>query len=607
MTLKRHLIYLLLITTLISFVTQAFYFVFIFNDRIEDARDTSFSVLRQTDVLLNQSLSQVKHVAKSVSDSEDFQNYLLYKNGGSGESLSVQVGRMGYLKNFLRGLVTSNDAIYDIILADLKDGILSYSMRFNYTNYKYLQETYSLYGLTSPVYISEPRTTSGTSSPVSALAYVLPVRHTTGMFSERNNLLGYCIILVSQGALQSIVDNTSIGNSYTAIVNASGSAIVENMSSVLDASAFPPVEMLIQNTEALSQDEIAPILYENIRYYTNIRKSSETGWYTINLFPESVLYENVGTLIPLALLLALVNLIAIVIIAGGMLRSIYRQIKSIIASLKCVSETSGKHRLPGSPHKEFDQISTAVNNMLDSLDQANSQILAMQNRLYETELLQKQSDLKALQSQINPHFLFNTLECIRSIASLRGAAEITDLASCMAGIFRYSISGGIESTVKAECDCVKDYFTILSIRHPDRFSMNMQINENLYPLKIVKMSLQPLMENTVKHALEATEDALSIELKGWTEGDKLYLTFSDDGSGMPEERLKEVRRKLTENTSSSQDDKSTGIGLTNINQRIRLYYGPDYGLDITSAPGKGTTVTLTLPLLNNNASSSNAQ
>jgi len=287
-----------------------------------------------------------------------------------------------------------------------------------------------------------------------------------------------------------------------------------------------------------------------------------------------------------------------------MVRSVYSQIKSIIGSLKCVSKTQGKHRLPRGSQQEFDQISMAVNTMLDDLDQANQHILQIQNQLYETELPQKQSDLKALQSQINPHFLFNTLECIRSIASLNGTAAISNLASCMANIFRYSISGGIESTVQAECDCVTDYFTILSIRHPDRFSMNLQVDPALYPCRMLKMNLQPLIENTIKHALEATEDDLSIELKGWAADDRLYLTFSDNGSGMSGARLLEVRKTLEENApASTHDSRHGGIGLSNINQRIRLYYGPEYGLKISSAPSRGTTVTLTLPLLQADISS----
>lgn len=597
MTLKRHLVLLLVVTTLISLIVQGFYFLFIYNQRINEARNASFAVLRQTDLMLDDAMGQVSLVGQTVATSSDLQSYLLYKKGISGEALDKQIIRLGYLRSFLRSLVSTNDVVADVIIADVQDGLLSYSGNFSFAGYHAIKSNMNLMECEAPFFVSLPETELTEVFPSCAFVQVLPINHTAGLFSQRNDRLGYGIVAVRQSALQSIIDHSAGSSSYVAIADAGGQIIVESAAAPL-SSIFPSVEELISRSAQFSESDIIPIKHNGVKYFASIHQNAEIGWYTISLFPESVLYKNTGTLIPFGLLLALINLLCVFFIGGGMVRSSYKQIKNIIESLKYVNTSQGKYRLQRSSHLEFNQISTAINTMLDGIDDANQQILQFQSQLYENKLLQQQIELKALQSQINPHFLFNTLECIRSIARLRGVDEISVLTSSMANIFRYSISDNIESTVQAECDCITDYFSILSIRHPDKFKMELNVDEALYPCHILKMCLQPLMENTIKHAMEETEDSIMIRVSSSREEDHFLLTFHDSGTGISPQRLEEVRQGLLQTpVSRAPASGYTGVGLSNINARLKLYYGPAYGLTIDSPPMQGTTITLRLPLI----------
>jgi two-component system sensor histidine kinase YesM len=223
----------------------------------------------------------------------------------------------------------------------------------------------------------------------------------------------------------------------------------------------------------------------------------------------------------------------------------------------------------------------------------------MQSQLYEKELMQKETEMLTLQSQINPHFLYNTLECIRAIAVIHKISEIPIITTSMAKIFRYSIKGGMYATIKKELECVNDYYKIIAIRYNDRLSMEFDVHERLMNNSMLKMSLQPIIENSVYHGLEATEDAVKISIKGRVDGEYAVLSIHDNGAGMEFEKADAINEELTKATLEDlvAVGKSKGsIGLANINARIKLYYGDECGLRIDSSQDTGTTVTIKIKL-----------
>lgn len=221
----------------------------------------------------------------------------------------------------------------------------------------------------------------------------------------------------------------------------------------------------------------------------------------------------------------------------------------------------------------------------------------------EAELLAKQqSRYSALQSQINPHFLYNTLESIRSEALIHHNTSVAKMTETLSRFFRYCISNQSDFiTLRDEILNLNDYFYIQKYRFGERFSLDIQIDddkalENYMP----KMVLQPLVENAIFHGLENKKNGGRITIHSALTSNALYLWVSDNGIGMNAEQLKELHdRLLHPETSRLTAQKHKGIAMTNINTRIQLQFGAEYGLRISSIEQKGTDIEIRLPRIDN--------
>jgi two-component system sensor histidine kinase YesM len=214
------------------------------------------------------------------------------------------------------------------------------------------------------------------------------------------------------------------------------------------------------------------------------------------------------------------------------------------------------------------------------------------------ELLRKRINLFTLQSQINPHFLYNTLDSIRSKALLDGSKEIADMTQVLSKFFRYCISSN-ESLVRIgeELAHVKDYFYIQKYRFEERFDMTIDLESaEILEYYIPRMSLQPLVENALVHGLEKVSRKGTVQVKLVQTGERIIITVSDDGVGMPSEQLDLLNERMkTMYISGSRRGGHNSIAVNNINARIKLTFGDAYGLYYRSMPGEGTDGVITIP------------
>ncbi len=215
----------------------------------------------------------------------------------------------------------------------------------------------------------------------------------------------------------------------------------------------------------------------------------------------------------------------------------------------------------------------------------------------------KQAEYLALQNQINPHFLYNTLEAIRGDALQSGMVNLAEIAEALATYFRYTISKMNRLvTVEEELSNVKNYFRIQRYRYGDRMQMTLSYdreNQDLLYLRIPKLTLQPIVENAVIHGLEAKVGPGTIRLTAETTQSRLILHVTDDGVGMDRDSLTKLTERLNQTRFDYIDnsgEKEGGIALVNVNNRLRLLFGEQYGLNIYSEPNVGTDVEITLPL-----------
>lgn len=241
---------------------------------------------------------------------------------------------------------------------------------------------------------------------------------------------------------------------------------------------------------------------------------------------------------------------------------------------------------------ELRAVGQDFSDLLISINALTSEILQKSNALYEAEVLQKNAELDVLRSQINPHFLYNTLELIRVMA-IRGDIEhVSLITSAMGKIYRYTAKGDPLVPLAQEIDIVRFYVSIQQARFGERITTLYNISAPAARVPVLKMLLQPLVENAFIHGLEAREKGGVLYIGAQTEGGLLRITIRDNGLGISPEKLSELERRL----AASHCDTNQHLGLVNINARLRLQYGDAYGLLLSSAPGDGTCVTLRIPL-----------
>ncbi len=218
-----------------------------------------------------------------------------------------------------------------------------------------------------------------------------------------------------------------------------------------------------------------------------------------------------------------------------------------------------------------------------------------QERLHAEQLKtqQREAEFKVLASQINPHFLYNTLETIRMKARVNHQSEIEELVKMLAKILRKNIRAGDEDvSIRGEVEMVESYLRIQQYRFGDRIRYRIQVDEGLEECRILPLILQPIVENSIIHGLEEKEGIGHILIRVEQVGERIFITIEDDGLGISVSRLEEVNRQL-----GRRGINRSHIGICNVHQRIRLKYGEEYGLGISSVEGEMTRVTIRIPAI----------
>ncbi|RCX18201.1 two-component system sensor histidine kinase YesM [Fontibacillus phaseoli] len=235
---------------------------------------------------------------------------------------------------------------------------------------------------------------------------------------------------------------------------------------------------------------------------------------------------------------------------------------------------------------ELGLISKSFNSVLDNLN-------VYINRVYKAEIKQKQSELKALESRVNPHFLYNTLEVIRMRAVSQGANDVGEMIYSLSMLFKNYVQQKRNYTLKDELEACRMYLELFRIRYKDRLAYEIHYDKGLDTRPVMKMSLQPIIENYIIHGLrtDRADNIVSISVVS-SDGGMLQAKVEDNGRGIPPDRLEEINQGL-----QKPDEYSESFGLRSIHERLKLLYGDAYGVEVRSEEGKGTTVVVTFPEL----------
>lgn len=229
-----------------------------------------------------------------------------------------------------------------------------------------------------------------------------------------------------------------------------------------------------------------------------------------------------------------------------------------------------------------------VQELSDSFGHMVGRIQKLMTTVREEEIDLRKTELKALQAQINPHFLYNTLDSIAWMCERGKNADAVKMVHALARLFRISISRGHELIpIEKELQHAEAYLLIQKFRYKNQFTYHFTVDESCLHCLCNKITLQPIIENSITHGLDLLVDPGHIEIEVCADGEDILFKVTDDGIGMSQEQVAE----LLKNEPSDR----TGIGIKNVNDRLRIYFGPQYGMSIDSVPDEGTTVTIRMP------------
>ncbi|PHV71437.1 two-component sensor histidine kinase [Sporanaerobium hydrogeniformans] len=268
-------------------------------------------------------------------------------------------------------------------------------------------------------------------------------------------------------------------------------------------------------------------------------------------------------------------------------------IKQLVEGIKKFEEENVHQEVVVDREDELGYLNKCFNKMSIQID-------TLVNSVYKEQLTRKEAELKALQAQINPHFLFNTLESINWMAQLNNVPEIRDMVTSLGSIMEASIGKGSPLIpLRQELKYVESYILIMKNRYGERLTYEAEIDENLIQHQVPKLLLQPLVENAIYHGIDRSRKKGLIRLVVRKQEDSVYIEVMDNGKGMEEEELQLLNNKFQEvNPDYMLMGHRKGIGLENVNARIKLFFGPQYGLNVESEYGSYTKIKLTLPLDN---------
>ena len=242
--------------------------------------------------------------------------------------------------------------------------------------------------------------------------------------------------------------------------------------------------------------------------------------------------------------------------------------------------------------KPFFNVYTELMNLID--DNATKA-----DREYSLAMLKKQAEIKALQNQINPHFLYNTLDCIRGMAIEQGADNIEEMTRALSGMFRYSISrkGKTKALMEEELANVNNYLRIQQYRFRNKINITETIDPAAKKCCVPKLLIQPIVENAVFYGLEPKTGERNLNIEAYCTGKKLIVKVEDNGVGMSFDKLRTINDAMCSGVSIGDNGRGTQLGIVNVNERLRLLYGEEFGLRIFSCPKVGTTIEMVLPII----------
>lgn len=329
------------------------------------------------------------------------------------------------------------------------------------------------------------------------------------------------------------------------------------------------------------------IRHDSVFYTCSDREMSSYGWHLLSFISVSDLYRSSRQITGSMVLILLIVMMFGIVFAYRMAKQNSRDVMKLEHSFKLAREGV----FPGAGKASYSPYGAALMDLMDTFLDKEYRKVRSADRRHHIKLL----ELQALQAQLNPHFLFNTMTTIqwKAIALTGGSNAASEMLENLSDILHYVLDNGVApARLDEELMITDSYVSIQKIRYAGEFEYAVHCDEHLYDRRVMRMLLQPLVENSISHGMRGNGETLHVDVEISCPEDMLLICVRDDGQGMDKERLAQVREGL----KGAKTKNGKHIGLYNVNKRVELTYGAEYGVDIDSREGEGTCIRIRLPL-----------
>lgn len=372
---------------------------------------------------------------------------------------------------------------------------------------------------------------------------------------------------------------------FICIINDKGELVYEQQNG-RERFAFDEKENRQELNTALgkTKESCFRLNYRGEKYLVTRTDMKTTGWTLVSMVPYKSVMAETMAISGVMILAVAITLIVTLLLLNRILTGVVKPLKKLEKYMVQVNPDNMDQRMEILTDDEIGHLSMKFNQMMDRIRNLKEQVIEEQEdkRKYE---------LQAPQAQINPHFLYNTLDSIIWMAETNDS-NIVAMTEALAKLFRISLNKGNEEiSLERELEHVKNYLIIQSMRYADKFTYEISAEPGVERCRTIKLILQPIVENCIYHGIKKKRGTGKITIRAYRREQNLIIEVSDDGCGMPEE----ICRKILSDEIESENISGSGIGVKNVNERIQLRFGKKYGLSYSSEEGVGTTVTYVLP------------
>lgn len=575
MKLKTQLLFLFMIAALFLFTFQAVYIQQSTRLLKNNSEIYTQNLLHQVANNISSFTKSMEETAHSIAFNEYVQNYYLT------EDPVLRYSYSKYIRTFLQQGINANDNIQDIFIISKESSIISCQ---NTPIFEIHNALLSLHGNYNSGEAFDPFFELVTTERHSKYyLYVTPIP----LLNLPSYQLGCCVIVYNNQHIQKTLNAVTVTPDTSLY-------LFDSSQTVIASNDYDTIGARIPSELNLSGSTSKNISINGKPHLLSSFPIENAEWTITCTIPMHELMHGLRTNTLLGLLMSFLTLLIILGLSLMLWRNIAHPIQALREQMSNIGLVNIHQRLPISPDREneISQIGQYINQMLEQTEALSRKIFNTQSSLYEAELLRREAELFALQNQINPHFLYNTLECIRDISLVYGAKEISSISTAMSKIFRYCIRRDPFVLVQDELACIQDYIKIIQIRYQNRFLITQEIEPALLTETMPKFILQPLIENAVYHGLELKSGigTLSIFGRMVKESGMIEFEIADNGKGIPSEKLVELNLTLSAGKKPDESKSHTGVGLFNIHSRLTGQYGPMCGVHIESTENVGTHV-----------------